>query len=342
VSAATATAQASEADLANALLAAQTTFVTDYLSVREADAEIAILQATITGYQRALTITRNRYDAAIAPKSDLLQAETTLANARSSLAALVQTRKQFFHAMAVLAGQAPANFTLPAGDWKSTTVPAIPPTLPSALLQRRPDIAAAERRVAAANAQIGVARAAYFPALTLSGNGDASAAALSRLFDASAFAWSLGASLAETIFDGGARTARVDAARATWKQAVATYRQTVLAAIQGVEDQLSNAGSLEDQQRELSIASKDADQTEQIMQNQYQQGLVAYTDVVTAQATALSARRALLQISLSRQTAAIQMIAEVGGGWSDAQLADGRADPLAAAAPPASATSAAR
>ena len=323
VSAATATAQASEADLANATLVAQTTFVTDYLSVREGDAEIAILQATIVGYQRALTITQNRYNASIAPKSDVLQAETTLANAQSSLAALVQTRKQFFHAMAVLAGQAPADFALPPGDWKSTTVPAVPPTVPSELMQRRPDIAGAERRVAAANAQIGVARAAYFPALTLSANGDLTSSSLSKLFNASSFAWSLGASLAETIFDGGARTARVDEARANWKQAVANYRQTVLGAFQGVEDQLSNAGSLEEQQQQLRIASKDADQTEQIMQNQYQQGLVAYTDVVTAQASALTARRALLQISLSRQTAAIQMISELGGGWTTQQLAAG-------------------
>ena len=307
-----------------ALLTAQTTFVTDYLSVREADAEIAILKVTIDGYQRALTITQNRYDAAIAQKSDVLQAETTLANAQASLAALAQQRAQLFHAMAVLAGQAPANFALPAGDWKSTTVPAIPPGVPSELLQRRPDIAAAERRVAAANAQIGVARAAYFPALTLSANGDQAASSLSKLFNVSSFAWSLGASLAETIFDGGARTARVDEARANWKAAVATYRQTVLGAFQGVEDQLSNAGSLEQQQQQLRTASRDADQTEQIMQNQYRQGLVAYTDVVTAQATALSARRALLQISLGRQTAAIQMISELGGGWSVQQMADAR------------------
>jgi NodT family efflux transporter outer membrane factor (OMF) lipoprotein len=321
VSAATATAQASEADLAAALLTAQTTFVTDYLSVREADAEIEILHTTIAAYERSLKITQNRYAAAIAAKSDVLQAETTLANAKASLAALVQQRKQLFHAMAVLAGQAPANFVLPPGDWKSSAVPAIPPSLPSALLQRRPDIAGAERRVAAANAQIGVARAAYFPSLTLSGNADPSASNLSRLFNASSFAWSLGASLAGTLFDGGARTARVDEARATWKESVATYRQTVLSAFQGVEDQLSNAGALEEQQTQLRDASAAADQTEQIMQNQYQQGLVAYTDVVTAQASALSARRSLMQMSLSRQTAALQLISELGGGWNVEQMA---------------------
>ncbi len=320
VSAASATAQASEADLASALLSAQTTFVTDYLSVREADAEIVALQATIVGYQRALTITQNRYAAAIAQKSDVLQAQTTLANAQADLAALQQQRAQFFHAMTVLAGQPPAMYTLPAGDWNSTAVPAIPPGLPSDLLQRRPDIASAERHVAVANANIGVARAAYFPSLTLSASGNQGSTRLSDLFNASSFAWSLGASLAETIFDGGARTARVDEAQATWKQSVAQYRQTVLTAFSAVEDQLSAATSLEQQQALRRIASQAADQTEQEMQNRYQQGLVAYTDVVTAQASALSARRALMQVSLSRQTAAINMVSALGGGWSTRQL----------------------
>ena len=320
VSAANATAQASEADLAAALLSAQTTFVTDYLSVREADAEIVALQTTIVGYQRALTITQNRYAAAIAQKSDVLQAQTTLANAQADLAALQQQRAQLFHAMTVLAGQPPAVYTLPAGDWNSTAVPAIPPGLPSDLLQRRPDIASAERHVAAANANIGVARAAYFPSLTLSASGNQGATRLSDLFNASSFAWSLGVSLAETIFDGGARTARVEEAQAAWKQNVAQYRQTVLTAFSAVEDQLSAATSLERQQALRRVASQAADLTEQEMQNRYQQGLVAYTDVVTAQASALSARRALMQVSLSRQTAAINMVSALGGGWSTQQL----------------------
>ena len=321
VSAATATAQASEADLAAAQLSAQTAFVTDYLSVREADAEIVTLRTTIEGYQRALQITQNRYAAAIAQKSDVLQAQTQLANAQADLASLQQQRAQLFHAMAVLAGQAPAAFTLPAGDWNSTTVPAIPPGLPSDLLQRRPDIAAAERHVAAANANIGVARAAYFPSLTLSASGSQGSTRLADLFNASSFAWSLGLSLAETIFDGGARTARVEEAQASWKQSVAQYRQTVLTAFSAVEDQLSAAASLEQQQALRREASQAADQTEQEMQNRYKQGLVAYTDVVTAQASALSARRALMQVSLNRQTAAIGMVAALGGGWSTQQLA---------------------
>ncbi|MFL6682426.1 MAG: efflux transporter outer membrane subunit [Burkholderiaceae bacterium] len=320
VSAANANAQAGEADLANATLSAQVAFVTDYLSVREADAEIVTLQATIEGYRRALQITQNRYAAAIAQKSDVLQAQTTLANAQADLAQLKQQRAQLFHAMAVLAGQAPAAFTLPAGDWNAITVPAIPVGLPSDLLQRRPDIASAERKVAAANANIGVARAAYFPSLTLSANGSQGSTRLSDLFDVSSFAWSLGVSLAETIFDGGARTARVDEAQAAWKQSVAQYRQTVLEAFSAVEDQLSAAASLEEQQGLRRMASQAADQTELEMQNRYRQGLVAYTDVVTAQASALSARRALMQVSLNRQTAAIDMVSALGGGWSTQQL----------------------
>jgi NodT family efflux transporter outer membrane factor (OMF) lipoprotein len=320
VSAAKATAQASEADRAAALLSAQATFVTDYLSVREADAELVTLQTTLVGYQRALTITQNRYNAAIAQKSDVLQAKTTLANAQADLASLQQQRAQLFHAMAVLAGQAPANFTLPAGDWNASAVPAIPPGLPSDLLQRRPDVASAERRVEVANANIGVARAAYFPSLTLSASGDQGSTRLGDLFNVSSFAWSLGVSLAETIFDGGARTARVEEAQASWKQSVAQYRQTVLTAFSAVEDQLSAATSLEQQQALRKVASQSADQTELEMQNRYKQGLVVYTDVVTAQASALSARRAFMQVSLNRQTAAIDMVSALGGGWSTQQL----------------------
>jgi NodT family efflux transporter outer membrane factor (OMF) lipoprotein len=323
VSSAEATAQASAADLAAATLSAQAGFVTDYLSVREADAEIAILKTTIDGYQRALQITQNRYAAAIAQKSDVLQAQTTLANAQADLAALVQTRAQFAHALAVLAGEPPATFALPAGPWNADAVPAIPVGIPSELLQRRPDIASAERRVAAANAEIGVARSAWFPSITLSANAGQSAARLGDLFDASATTWSFGLAVAETLFDAGLRNAQVAAARAAWSGTVADYRQTVLAAFQGVEDQLSAADSLHQQQTLRRTASEAADQTEQQMLNRYREGIVAYTDVVTAQVTALSARRSLLQVTLARQTAAVQMISALGGGWNAQALASG-------------------
>jgi NodT family efflux transporter outer membrane factor (OMF) lipoprotein len=327
VSSAEAGAQASAADLASATLSAQGTFVVDYLSAREADAEIAIFKSTIEGYRRALQITQNRYAAAIAQKSDVLQAQTTLANAQADLAALVQTRAQVAHAMAVLVGETPATFALPAGTWNADAVPAIPVGIPSELLQRRPDIASAERHVAAANAQVGVARSAWFPSITLSASAGQDAARLGDLFDASATTWSFGLALAETLFDAGLRSAQVAAARAAWSATVADYRQTVLTAFQGVEDQLSAADSLQQQQALRRDASEAADQTEQQMLNRYREGIVAYTDVVTAQATALSARRSLLQITLSRQTAAVQMIEALGGGWTTRQLADSTTAP---------------
>jgi NodT family efflux transporter outer membrane factor (OMF) lipoprotein len=316
-----ANAEASAADLASATLSAQAAFVADYLSLREADAEIAILDTTIAGYDRALQITRNRYAAAIAQKSDVLQAQTTLANAQADRTGVVQTRAALAHAMAVLLGEAPSTFDVPPGDWAATAVPAVPVGVPSTLLQRRPDIASAERAVAAANAGIGVARSAWFPALTLSGSLQQNATSLTHLFDASSMTWSFGLSVAETIFDGGLRSAQVDAARAAWEHAVAQYRETVLASFQAVEDQLSAAATLEEQQARRREASEAADQTEQQMLNRYREGIVAYTDVVTAQVSALAARRALLQVSLQRQTAAVAMISALGGGWSTQQLA---------------------
>lgn len=187
-------------------------------------------------------------------------------------------------------------------------------------LQRRPDIAAAERRVAAANAQIGVAQAAFFPLVTLSGTYGGGAADVAKLFDASASLWSVGAELAETVFDAGARSARVEQARAGYDQAVAEYRQTTLAAFQNVEDQLAGARILEQQMALLAQASEAADQAERIGLNQYEAGLVAYTNVVILQAAALSARTALAQAERNRQTTAVALIQALGGGWTEEAL----------------------
>ncbi|MDP9123960.1 MAG: efflux transporter outer membrane subunit, partial [Pseudomonadota bacterium] len=252
------------------------------------------------------------------------QAQSQLDSIRAQLIDLGVARTQYEHAVGAIADLKLPSFSIPESPLNldsTTDLPKIPLGLPSQLLERRPDIAAAERHVAVANANIGVARAAYFPSLTLSASGNQGSTRLGDLFNASSFAWSLGLSLAETIFDGGARTARVEEAQAAWKQSVAQYRQAVLTAFSGVEDQLSAAASLEQQQALRRIASQAADQTEQEMQNRYKQGLVAYTDVVTAQASALSARRALMQVSLNRQTAAINMVSALGGGWSTQQLA---------------------
>jgi NodT family efflux transporter outer membrane factor (OMF) lipoprotein len=314
VNGAQASAAASAADLAAARLSAQGELVANYLQLRSVDAEKQLLGTTVEGYQRVLQITRNRFDAGIAARSDLLQAQTQLANARADQLTLARQRAQLEHAIAILLGKAPADFTLAPAPWR-TTVPEVPTGLPSTLLQRRPDIAAAERRVAAANAQIGIARAAYFPSLNLTASYGFGASAVSGLFSASNSLWSLGLAAAQTIFDGGAIGARVDQARAAHDQAVAHYRQTVLSAFADVEDQLSASRVLAQQQELRRQASEAADQVEQQQLNRYRAGQVSYTEVVQAQVTALSARRALIQSQADRQTTAVALIQSLGGGW---------------------------
>jgi len=314
VESAQAGAQASEADLAAARLSAQGLLASDYFGLRDADNELVLVRASVEGYERALQITTNRYNAGIAPRTDVLQAQTTLANARADLASLTAQRAQLEHAIAVLVGQPPAEFSLAPSTW-SMTVPAVPLGVPSELLQRRPDIASSERAVAQANAQIGIQRSAYFPSLTLSASAGSSASRVADLFGASTNLWSLGLSVAQTIFDAGATRARVEQAEAGRDAAVAKYRQTVLAAFQAVEDQLSAARSLAEQAELRRAASEAADLTEQQLLNRYAAGQVSYTDVVTAQASALSARRTLSQLAANRQTSAIALIQALGGGW---------------------------
>jgi len=319
-------ALASQADLAAAKLSAQGTLATDYFALRDADAELALLDDTVQAYERALKITQNRYAAGIAPRTDVLQAQTQLASTRADRVALRSQRAQFEHALAVLVGQAPGDFSVAAGAW-NTTVPAIPLGVPSALLQRRPDIAAAERAVAQANAQIAIQRAGYFPSLNLSASAGHSASRAGDLFLASTRVWSLGLSAAQTLFDAGATGARVEQAVAARDAAAARYRQTVLGAFQSVEDQLASAHALADQATLRLEASQAADLTEQQLLNRYQAGQVAYTDIVTAQASALSARRTLAQLTSSRQATAIALIQSLGGGWHVA------AEPAPAAPP---------
>ena len=313
-SAAQSNAQASEADLAAARLSAVGTLVQNYFRLREADAELEILQQSIDGYQRSLQITQNRYNAGIEAKTAVLQAQTTLTNTQASVAALRQTRQTYEHAIAVLTGQAPANFALAPARW-AVLVPQVPGVVPSTLLERRPDIAAAERAVAAANAQIGVAQAAYYPSLSLSGSLSRSGSNLGDLFSASGLLWSLGASLSQSIFNAGATTAQVDSVKAAHAARTANYRQTVLAAFQSVEDVLSAVASQNAQLPLLQQSLDSAEKVEQQMLNRYKEGQVQYTEVVNAQATALSARRALIQLQLNQQLSAAQLIQELGGGW---------------------------
>lgn len=315
VSAASATAQASEADLASARLAAQGELATNYFSLRASDAELALLRTTVEGYERSQQIAQNRYDQGIATKSDVLQAQTLLANTRADLLTLENQRAQLEHAIALLVGKAPADFSVPpTAEWKPTALD-VPLLLPSTLLQRRPDIAAVERDVAAANAQIGIERAAYFPSLSLSGSYGRSSSGVSDLFSAPNALWSLGVSVAQTLFDAGATTARVDSAKASRDSAVARYRQTVLTAFQSIEDQLSTTRTLAAQETLRREASTAADDVERQVLNRYRSGQVSYTDVVTAQVSALSARRALLQLLANRQTTSVALIQALGGGW---------------------------
>ena len=314
VESASAAAQASAADLASARLSAQGELAINYLSLRQVDAQKALLESTIAGYRRTLEITQNRYDAGVVAKTDVLQSQTQLANALADQAGLARQRAQLEHAVAVLIGEAPGNFAIAPAVWMPS-VPEIPVGLPSTLLQRRPDIAAAERRVAAANEQIGIARSAYYPTFSLGASAGLAAASVGDLFSASSSLWSFGLSAAQTLFNAGATRARVYGSEAAHAQAVARYRQTVLVAFQAVEDQLAATRVLLAQQDLRREASQAADQVEQQALNRYRSGLVNYTEVITAQATALNARRALVQAMADRQTTAVALIQSLGGGW---------------------------
>jgi NodT family efflux transporter outer membrane factor (OMF) lipoprotein len=331
VTEAQASAQASAADLAGARLSAQALLATNYFQLREADAELALLRSTVAGFERSLQITQNRYAAGQIARTDVLQAETQLANARADLSQLDAQRRTYEHAIAVLVGRAPADFTLAPAPWVQNA-PEVPLALPSELLQRRPDIASAERAVAAANARIGIARAAYFPSLQLSASAGGNATRIADLFNASHLVWSLGLSLAQTLFDGGALEAQLRNAEANRDATVATYRQAVLGAFQSVEDLLGNRRALQEQLALRRQASAAADLSEQQVLNRYRAGQVGFADVVAAQATALSARRSLVQLQASLQTNAVQLIQALGGGWDAAQLPGEAAQQRAGAA----------
>jgi NodT family efflux transporter outer membrane factor (OMF) lipoprotein len=314
-----ANAQASAGDLASARLSAQAMLATDYFQLRSQDDLKRLLEAAAVAYAASLRITQNQYKAGVASRADVAQAETQLKSTQAQAVNVGVMRAQLEHAIAVLIGQPPASFAIPAAP-VAMTVPAIPVGVPSALLERRPDIAAAERRVANANAEIGVAIAAYYPSLTLSASVDYTSAALGTLLQAANRVWSVGPQLAETLFDGGLRGAQVDQARASYDQAVATYRQTVLTAFQQVEDQLAALGVLDRQARIQADAVKSAQNAERLILNQYKAGTVAYTSVVTAQTTALTNEQSALTIFQNRLTASVALVQALGGGWEASQL----------------------
>lgn len=319
VDAAEASAQASAADLASVRLAALGELAINYFSLRQTDAQIGMLATTIEGYERVLQITSNRFAAGVSARSDVLQAQTQLATARSDALGLQRSRAELEHAIAVLVGQSPSSFALASTPWQ-VVVPAVPVGVPSTLLQRRPDIAAAERDVAVANADIGIARSAYFPTFGLSASYGNNTSRVGDLFSLSNAAWSFGLSAAQTLFNAGATRASVEGAEARQQATVANYRQVVLTAFADVENGLAATRVLEQQQQLRVEAAEAAGLVEQQILNRYQAGQVSYTEVVQAQVTALNARRQLVQVQADRQTAAVSLIQALGGGWTDAEV----------------------
>ena len=312
-------AQASAATLANARLSEQALLATDYLDLRVTDALQRVLDETVRNDTESLRITQNQYEAGVAARSDVLTAQTQLDTAQSAAINVGVARAQYEHAVAVLIGQPPAALSLPAIP-TVPDVPNIPGLLPSTLLERRPDVAEAERTMRAQNALIGVAVAAYYPAVTLSALFGYAGNPLGSLISSANRVWSLGASASDAIFQGGARTAAVRAARATYDQSVADYRQTVLTAFQQVEDALSTLRILREQSTVQARAVADARHAAQIALNEYRAGTQAYTTVITAQNTLLAAQQTALSIEQNRLSAAVSLIQALGGGWSVYEL----------------------
>jgi NodT family efflux transporter outer membrane factor (OMF) lipoprotein len=312
-----ASAQASLADLAAMQLSLQSELVQNYLQLRVIDEQRRLLEATVEAYQRSLTLTENQYRAGISGRDAVAQAKTQLKSTQADLIDLVWQRAQFENAIAVLMGKAPADFSL-AARTDIPALPAIPLALPSQLLERRPDIAAAERSVMAANANIGVAKAAYYPDLTLSLSGGYSSSTFSNWISLPNRFWSVGPQLAMTLFDGGQRSAEVDRSEAVYDQTVAQYRQTVLGGFQEVENYLIQLKVYEDEAAVRAEALAAARDSLRMTSNQYKAGLIGYLDVVNVQATALSNERSVLTLLQSRLIASVQLIAALGGGW-DAQ-----------------------
>jgi NodT family efflux transporter outer membrane factor (OMF) lipoprotein len=330
-----ASAQAGAADLAAARLSAQGELASNYFQLRALDAQKQLLEDNVAAFRRSLDLTKNRYDAGVAAKVDVVQAETQL---KSTLAQAIDTgvqRAQLEHAIAILVGTPPASFSI-APAALASAMPQIPPALPSELLERRPDIAAAERRVAAANAEIGVAKAAYFPSFTLAATGGFRSAEASQWFAAPSRFWSIGPAIAQSIFDAGLRRAQTEQAIADYDATVAEYRQAVLSGFQEVEDNLAALRILEEEAKVQDEAVRAARESVTLTTNQYKAGTVSYITVVTVQTTQLNNERAAAGILGRRLVASVGLVKALGGGWSASELPDGeslraRTSPPAAA-----------
>ena len=319
VEAARANAQASAADLESVRLSLHAELAMDYFEARALDAEVQLLNSTVTAYEKALELTNNRYRGGIASQVDVAQAQTQLETTRAQATDLTAQRAAYEHAIAVLVGEPPADFALPMTPLNAVP-PVIPPGLPSDLLERRPDIAAAERRMVAANAQIGVARAAYFPALTLSASGGFEGTSISNwLTGPSGFA-AAGLSALQTIFDAGQRHAVSQQAQAAYDESVANYRQDVLTAFLEVEDNLAALRILENEAKTEDAAVAAAEHSLALSNHRYRGGVATYLEVITAQSAALSDERTAVELSGRRMTDSVLLIKALGGGWSTASL----------------------
>ena len=316
-------AQADEATLANATLSEQALLATTVIELRMADADIDLQQQTVDAYREALRVTEVQGTAGIAatPPSAVITAKVALETAEATLVSLGVARAEYAHAVAVLVGKNPEDLDIPHSAVRPT-LPSIPAGVPSTLLERRPDIAAAERTMAAQNAAIGIAVAAYYPTVPLSASAGFSQSPLDGLLHAANHVWAIGASGTETIFDFGERHAEVAAARAAYESAVATYRGTVLNAFENVENDLSGLRILAEQAQALDVAVRDAIRGTQIALAEFQAGTADYTTVAAAQETQLADQQSALSVEQSRLVDAVALIGDLGGGWSSDQLHD--------------------
>ncbi len=311
--------QASEATLASARLAAQAELAIDYFALRAQDQLQIILNDIVAAEQQSLKITENRYRVGVAAKADVVSAQTQLLSSQADQVNAPLQRAILEHAVAVLVGQQPANFSIATAPMR-TDVPTVPGGLPSALLERRPDVAGAERQMAAANAQIGVAISAYFPSLTLTGSDDYTGDTISRLIRTANRVWAIGPTVALSVFDAGLRRAELAQARAGYELSVDNYRQTVLTSLQQVEDNIATLRVLEQRAVIEDAAVKAAREAETLTLNQYKAGTVPYSSVITAQTTRLNAEQTALSVLSGRLQASVSMIQSLGGGWNASAL----------------------
>ena len=312
-------AQASAATLESTRLSLHAELATDYFQLRILDEQKRLLDDTADAYRKSLQLTQNQYNVGVAARADVVQADTQLKQAQVQAIDLGVQRSQLEHAIALLIGKTPAEFSLEPAKF-DLKPPTIPVGVPSQLLQRRPDVAVAERQAMSANAQIGVAEAAWFPTLSLSAQGGFQSSSFSKWLTAPSRFWSIGPQLAETLFDGGLRHAQSAQARAAYDAAVANYREVSLAAFQNVEDQLAALRILETEQRAQQDAVEAAELALKIALNQYRAGTVSYLNVVTAQTTAFSNERNAISILGNRLNYSVGLVKAIGGGWDESQL----------------------